>query len=46
MGHTDRPDLRGLRRAPTQQWSRPYRRLSGALPVYAASDQDVCGVDM
>jgi hypothetical protein len=26
--------------------SRAYRRLSEALPVYAAADQDVCGVDM
>jgi len=25
---------------------RPERRLSGAVPVYAAPDQDVCGVDM
>jgi len=25
---------------------RADRRLSEALPVYAASDQDVCGVDM
>ena len=23
-----------------------YRRLSGAVPVCAGSDQDVCGVDM
>ena len=26
--------------------SRPERRLSGAVPVYAAPDQDVYGVDM
>jgi hypothetical protein len=25
---------------------RAERRLSEALPVYAASDQDVCGADM
>jgi len=25
---------------------RPERRLSGAVPVYAVPDQDVCGVDM
>jgi len=40
------PDLHGLRSRQPPLRSRPYRRLSGALPVYAAPDQDVCGVDM
>src|SRR5215468_6540333 len=41
----DRPVLCGPGMAPTLASSRAYRRLSEDLPVYAAPDQDVCGVD-
>ncbi len=39
-------DLRGTRRVRRHRRSRSERRLSEAVPVYAASDQEVCGVDM
>ncbi len=43
---TYQPFMQGRRPADDQQHRRAERRLSGALPVYAAPDQDVCGVDM
>ena len=44
--HTDRP-VRELRRgSANQQNKRTDQQLSGAVPVYAGPDQDVCGVDM
>ena len=43
---TERPIMRDpIWRSPRLQW-RKYRRLSGAVPVCAGSDQDVGGVDM
>ena len=43
---TERPDMGASAGDRQGVASRPERRLSGALPVYAAPDQDVCGVDM
>src|SRR5437763_15846281 len=40
-------DLSVRRRRPRRpNWRPPIGRLSEAVPVYAAPDQDVCGVDM
>jgi hypothetical protein len=43
---TELPDMRD--QACESRWplEHAYRRLSGAVPAYAAPDQDVCGVDM
>ena len=42
----DHPDLYGRRSTRTRLRGRAERRIPEALPVYAAHDQDVCGVDM
>ena len=42
----DHPIQRGVDSPRQALRSRAERRLSGAVPVYAAPDQDVCGVDM
>jgi hypothetical protein len=43
---TERPDLCAPSDEHREACGRAERRLSGAVPVYAAPDQDVCGVDM
>jgi hypothetical protein len=42
----DRPDLRASPDKPRRSHDHAERRLSEVVPVYAAYDQDVCGVDM
>jgi hypothetical protein len=46
QGLGDKPDLRGGLPAANTRSRRSIRRLSGVDPVYAAPDQDVCGVYM
>ena len=43
---TDQPALRVIAAQEGTASGRSERRLSGALPVHAGPDQDVCGVDM
>jgi hypothetical protein len=38
--------MHGRDRSESTLAGRAERRLSEVVPVYAASDQDVCGVDM
>jgi Lsr2 len=45
-GRTDHPHLRVSRSRTSYLSGRADRRLSEAVPVYAAPDQDVCGVNM
>jgi hypothetical protein len=45
-GGAEHPFWRANDGQPIDNCHRAYRRLSEALPVYAAPDQDVCGVDM